>query len=88
MINSVAVMPHAMSMNGMPNFGGNGPPFSAPSYSGGNSMMSMMMGGCLPSGGAMMQPMPASSHMGMVHINQQMSMAHFRPPARFVLFYT
>lgn len=72
-------------MNGIPNFVANGPPFAGTSYNG-NSVMNMMMGsGCMPPGGtAIMQPMPGSSRMGVVHMNQQMSMAHLRPLARFI----
>uniref|UniRef100_A0A1I8EM75 Mediator of RNA polymerase II transcription subunit 13 n=1 Tax=Wuchereria bancrofti TaxID=6293 RepID=A0A1I8EM75_WUCBA len=81
---TLQMLPHGMSMNGVPNFVTNGPPFATTSYNGNNSVMSMMMGsGCMPPGGTtIMQPMPGSSRMGVVHMNQQMSMAHLRPLAR------
>uniref|UniRef100_A0A0R3RUW1 Mediator of RNA polymerase II transcription subunit 13 n=1 Tax=Elaeophora elaphi TaxID=1147741 RepID=A0A0R3RUW1_9BILA len=83
---TLQMIPHTISMSGVPSFVTSGPSFAGTSYNGNNSMMSLMMGnGCMPSGGTgIVQPMPGSSRMGVVHMNQQMSMAHLRPLTRFV----
>lgn len=69
----------------MPNFVTNGSPFAGASYNGKNPMMNMMMSnGCMPPcGSAVVQQMPGSSRMGIVHMNQQMPMTHLRPLTRF-----
>uniref|UniRef100_A0A1I7VHE0 Mediator of RNA polymerase II transcription subunit 13 n=1 Tax=Loa loa TaxID=7209 RepID=A0A1I7VHE0_LOALO len=81
---TLQMLPHGMSMNGVSNYVTNGPPFTGTSYNANNSVMSLIMGsGCMPSGGnAIMQPMPVSSRIGVVHMNQQMPMTHLRPLAR------
>ncbi|KAL3994049.1 Mediator complex subunit 13 N-terminal family protein [Acanthocheilonema viteae] len=78
---TLQMLPHGVSM---PNFITNGPPFAGASYNGNNSMISMMVSnGCMPAGGTtIVQPMSGSSRMGVVHMNQQMSMAHLRPLTR------
>ncbi|KAM3719730.1 Mediator of RNA polymerase II transcription subunit [Dirofilaria immitis] len=82
---TLQMLPHGMSMNGMPNFVTNEPLFAGTAYNNNNnSMMSMMMGNsCIPpGGGAIMQSIPGSSRMNVVHMNQHMSMTHLRPLAR------
>lgn len=77
-----AVLPHGISLH---NFVANGPPFAGAPHNGNNSMMNMIMNnGCMPSGSTtIVQQMPGSSRMGVVNINQQMSMTHLRPLTRF-----
>ncbi|VDN07598.1 unnamed protein product [Thelazia callipaeda] len=78
------VLSSGVSMNGL-NFGVNGPSFAGNSYNGSSSIMNMMMGGggCIQSGSnTMVQPITGSSKVGMIHINQQMPIAHLRPSAR------
>ncbi|CAG9533297.1 unnamed protein product [Cercopithifilaria johnstoni] len=78
---TLQMLQHGMSM---PNFVTNGPSFAGASYNGNNSMMSVMMSNsCMPPNGtAIMQTIPGSSRMGVVHMNQQMSMAHLRSLTR------
>lgn len=78
-----AVLPHGISMNAMPSFIANGPPFAGSSFNGNNSVVNMMIGnGCMAPGG-IMQPISGSSRMAGVQLNQQMPMTHLRPLTRF-----